>query len=177
MNNAKIVKNDEYYTLYSDISNELKHYKEELKNKDILCPCDYDFAKLTLEQQMNILNHDPKEIKDLCGFSRYFLTNPDKIEFKSVTYAHGDYETAINEFAKKHPNGVVITNPPFSLFRHFVKTLMDNKMKFLIIGGNTSLNNNYIFELWLQNLIGGGYNNPDKFFKRDDNKIAKVVGM
>ena len=42
---AKINKNDEFYTQYNDgISRELEYYKEQLKGKSILCPCDWDEA-------------------------------------------------------------------------------------------------------------------------------------
>lgn len=35
-------KNDEYYTLYDDIANEVSQYRSQLKGKRILCPCDWD---------------------------------------------------------------------------------------------------------------------------------------
>ncbi len=37
---ARQVKNDEFYTLYSDIDNEVKHYAEQLRGKIIFCCCD-----------------------------------------------------------------------------------------------------------------------------------------
>jgi len=39
---AKKAKDDEYYTMYEDISAEVPLYKEQLKGKRILCPCDWD---------------------------------------------------------------------------------------------------------------------------------------
>lgn len=40
---AKEAKNDEFYTRYEDIQNELNHYEEHFKNKVILCNCDDPF--------------------------------------------------------------------------------------------------------------------------------------
>ena len=42
MNNAKVKKDDEYFTLYDDIANEIPLYKEQLKGKRIICLCDWD---------------------------------------------------------------------------------------------------------------------------------------
>ena len=35
-------KQDEFYTLFEDISSEVSMYKEQLHGKRILCPCDWD---------------------------------------------------------------------------------------------------------------------------------------
>ena len=40
LDKAKKEKNDEFFTLYEDIENELRHYKEYLKGKKIYMPCD-----------------------------------------------------------------------------------------------------------------------------------------
>ena len=40
--NSKEKQNDEFYTIYDDIANELPNYKEYFKGKRILCPCDWD---------------------------------------------------------------------------------------------------------------------------------------
>lgn len=54
LHKAKSGKNDEFYTQFNDIQNELKHYKEHFKNKIVLCNCD-----------------DPKQ----SNFFRYFANN------------------------------------------------------------------------------------------------------
>src|SRR3989304_7160332 len=62
LHNAKSAKNDEFYTILSDIERELKHYKSHFKNKVVLCNCDdprvsnffhyfsYNFEKLGLKK-------------------------------------------------------------------------------------------------------------------------------
>src|SRR3546814_17240889 len=40
LSNAKKAKQDELYTQLSDISNEIKHYRPQLRGKTILCNCD-----------------------------------------------------------------------------------------------------------------------------------------
>ena len=40
LHRAKKAKNDEFYTMLSDIENELGHYKDHFKNKVVYCNCD-----------------------------------------------------------------------------------------------------------------------------------------
>ena len=39
---AHKIKDDEFFTLFEDVSNEVSRYKEQLKEKRIICPCDWD---------------------------------------------------------------------------------------------------------------------------------------
>ncbi|WP_406614592.1 adenine-specific methyltransferase EcoRI family protein [Mycoplasma corogypsi] len=70
---AKNAKNDEFYTQYNDVASELMNYEEQLRNKAILCPCDYDFDKLPKEQQEEFFNNGyVSGIKDNFAFSQFF---------------------------------------------------------------------------------------------------------
>lgn len=83
---------------------------------------------------------------------------------------------------------IVVTNPPFSLFREYIAQLMQYKKKFLIIGNTNAITYKEIFKLFKENQIWTGYTNfnigmffnvPDtwlKFHHIDDkgNKVARV---
>ena len=43
LHKASRAKNDEFYTQLGDIANELKHYRDQLRGKVILCNCDDPF--------------------------------------------------------------------------------------------------------------------------------------
>lgn len=83
---------------------------------------------------------------------------------------------------------VVITNPPFSLFREYVAQLVEYKKEFLIIGNTNAITYKEIFKLLKEDKLRTGYTNfnvgmffvvPDdweKFHHKDENgnKIARV---
>lgn len=52
---------------------------------------------------------------------------------------------------------IVVTNPPFSLFREYIGQLMEYKKKFLIIGSQKSIGCKEIFPLFQENKIWWGY--------------------
>ena len=69
---------------------------------------------------------------------------------------------------------VVITNPPFSLFREFVDWIMNEKKQFLIIGNKNAYTYKQIFTLIKNNRIWIGYEQP-KDFRLEDGTISKKV--
>ena len=60
---------------------------------------------------------------------------------------------------------IVVTNPPFSLFREYVATLMEHEKKFIIIGSQNAITYKEIFPLLMNNNMWLGYNNGDMAFK------------
>lgn len=93
-------------------------------------------------------------------------TNKDKrIDIEDLEWEYletdGDFR---NEEVKKLRDeaDIIITNPPFSLFREFLNWIMEANKKFLIIGHQTSLGYKEIFpyiknnEIWLGNGFNGG---------------------
>ena len=62
---------------------------------------------------------------------------------------------------------VVVTNPPFSLFREYVALLVQHKKKFLIIGNQTALHYKEVFPLIMRNEIwlGASIHNGDREFR------------
>ena len=62
---------------------------------------------------------------------------------------------------------IVVTNPPFSLFREYVAQLAEYKKKFLIIGNQNSITLKEIFPLVKDNKIWFGYSKVKEFNKPD----------
>jgi hypothetical protein len=165
LNKAKRDKQDEFYTQLTDIEKELRHYKEHLKGKTIFCNCD-----------------DPLE----SNFWKYFYLNFNELELKKLIATHYDPEKPTYKMEYNgvdcvkvdlKENGdfrspeciellkaadVIVTNPPFSLFREFVAQLMEYEKKFLIIGSLNAITYKEIFPLLKENKIWVGYNNGYK---------------
>ena len=178
---AKKAKNDEFYTQLNDIENELRHYKSHLKGKKIFLNCD-DYTK--------------------SNFYRYFELNFDLLEIESVTSTHyHDRESTyklvidrdeeglkcIHEPKKLEQNGdfrstesieilkesdIVITNPPFSLFREYIAQLMEYEKKFIVIGSMPGSNYADVFPLIKDNKIWWGVTYVHNF-KQPDETIKK----
>jgi hypothetical protein len=71
---------------------------------------------------------------------------------------------------------IVVTNPPFSLFREYVAQLVEYNKKFLIIGTNNAIHYKEIFPLIKENKLWLGYNNgPKKYLVPDTYEGKSVV--
>jgi len=187
-------KNNEYYTLYPDIAAEVSRYKDQLKGKRILCPCDWDeslngelvysdgnyvYPNNLLEQGGTIkkvdLTQPQKIIKNInivgCNFVKFLVAHAEDYGIKSI-YVSG--YNPVTEQGVKFQNidfsnyDVVITNPPFSLFREFITTMFDNKMKFLIIGPTTAITYKESFNHIKDNEMWLGYAKQLSGFKMAD---------
>lgn len=204
LHKAKGAKNDEFYTRFDDIQAELNFYKSQLKGKVIYCNCDdpaesafTDFFKLNFDylgikklictryQKSNLfLFADPVR---KSGY-RLEITAKNKDDKKPVKInlkGDGDFRSPECIELLKGAD-IVITNPPFSLFREYVAQLMKYNKKFLIIGNDTGRTYKEIFKLIKENKFWSGYNKvkefgqPDGTFKKFGNvgwytnlKVAK----
>jgi len=189
LHKASAAKNDEFYTQLSDIENELMHYKKHFKKKVIFCNCDdpkeSNFVKYF---SMNFEHFEMKKLiathyKDATLFTNdnpYKLEftgdlngnrNPDPEEFTTVMIGSGDFRSKECLTLLKSSN-LVVTNPPFSLFREYVEQLIKYKKKFLIIGNQNAVSYKEIFKLVMTNTIWLGVTKPKKFRVPENNKKA-----
>ena len=153
---AAKAKNDEFYTQYKDVEAEVKHYN--LKDMVVYCNCDNpqhsNFYKYFKD------NFHTLQIKHLyaTGYNKdgngYYGEYDGENETIKSLNGNGDFQSEESvEILKK--SDVVITNPPFSLFRSYVKQLMNHKKQFLVIGNMNAITYKEIFpyiknnELWL----------------------------
>ncbi len=180
---AKKSKSDEFYTQYSDIESELQYYKSHFKNKVVYCNCDdpnisnfanyfiTNFKELGLKklitscyckQDNDLFN--TKETKN--GFFFEYIGEEWKDNkshsIKTIPFeGDGDFRSAESiELLKQ--SDIVVTNPPFSLFREYVAQLVEYDKKFLIIGNINAITYKEIFKLikenktWLGIKLGRG---------------------
>jgi len=176
---AKQNKNDEFYTQLSDIENELKHYRIHFKNKVVFCNCDdarisnffnyfaSNFAELGIRKLITACYR--KQERDLFNteevengfFFEYRGVEGERIKPSSTDIVHfkgdGDFRSAESiELLKQ--SDIVVTNPPFSLFREYVAQLIKYDKKFLIIGNINSITYKEIFKLIKENKAWLGIN-------------------
>jgi len=186
LHKAKNAKMDEFYTILSDIERELRHYKKHFKNKAVFCNCDdprvsnffhyfsYHFEKLKLKklittcyknQDMDLFSRHDNEKAIYLEYegdkNENNVPDPEEIGIKQLK-GDGDFRSKeCIELLKK--SNIVVTNPPFSLFREYVAQLMKYKKKFLIIGTWNAITYKEIFPLIKENKLWIGINSNRNF--------------
>ena len=188
LHSAKKGKNDEFYTQLTDIEKEMKHYKEFFKGKVVYCNCD-DARESNFFKYFSI-NFEFLGLKKLIttgykedGKGVVLIYEGDKngnrmVEDSEIIVreleGNGDFRSEeCIEFLKE--SDVVVTNPPFSLFREYVAQLMEYGKKFLIIGNQNAITYKEIFpyiknnELWM----GLSMNGSNRWFQAPDDYEVK----
>ncbi|MGF1534487.1 MAG: adenine-specific methyltransferase EcoRI family protein [Bernardetiaceae bacterium] len=168
LHQAKSSKSDEFYTQLLDIENELQYYKNYFKNKVVYCNCDdprssnffkyfySNFEQLGLKkiitacysQQENHLFDTEKTEKGF--FFEYTGDNTSDLMNITPLKGNGDFRSAESIQLLKRCD-IVVTNPPFSLFRAYVSQLVRYNKKFLIIGNINAITYKEIFKLIKEN--------------------------
>ena len=210
---AKNLKDDEFYTTYESIEEELSHYYKHFKNKVVLCNCDdpfeSNFCKFFLKN-FNVLG-----LKRLICTSYYnskiarkkFITCNKKDKVKRINYGYvldvhhigegeveftdeyierwlkevnpisvlegdGDFRSEeCIEFLKEAD--IVVTNPPFSLFKELVSLIYKFKKKFLVIGNQNAITYKEIFPLIQNNEAWVGYRFGEMKFRVPNDSVPR----
>ena len=162
---AKTAKNDEFYTRFEDINDEINReehgYVKHFKDSVVYCNCDdpeesnfWKFFKIRFrffQMKKLIATHYSAD----KGAS-YKLEYDGKSVVKTELKGNGDFRSEeCVELLKE--SDIVVTNPPFSLFREFVAQLMKYEKKFIIWGNNNAITYKEIFPLIKDNKIWLGY--------------------
>ncbi|MCD4829447.1 MAG: adenine-specific methyltransferase EcoRI family protein [Candidatus Cloacimonetes bacterium] len=202
LHKASKAKRDEFYTQLSDIERELKHYKKHLKDKVVYCNCDdprvsnffhyfsYNFEKLGLKrlittcyknQDMDLFSRNDSE---QAIYLEYYgdkncnhVPDPEEIGIKHLK-GDGDFRSRETIELLKQAD-IVVTNPPFSLFREYVAQLVEHGKKFLIIGSVNAITYKEVFRLikddqvWLGPSIRSG----DREFGVPDDYPLQAAGF
>lgn len=177
---ARKAKEDEFYTQLSDIERELRHYEHHFKGKTVLCNCDdprvsnffhyfsYKFKDLGLKrlittcyknQERDLFSQNNSEraiwLEYLGDKNGNRVPDPEEI---GIRYFKGDGDFRSEECIELLEQAdVVVTNPPFSLFREYVTQLIKYDKKFLIIGPQNAIHYKEVFPLIMANRIWLGY--------------------
>lgn len=198
--------NDEFYTTYETISEEIVHYEKQLSGKRIFCNCDdpfesnfskyfiKNFNKLKLKSlictsfnaskvistEKEFLDRDGNPVTRGFGYALEVSYVPSHINEQSSDedvslyiqnecrvkklVGTGDFRSdECLSYLKK--SDVVVTNPPFSLFRDIVTLLVENNKQFLLIGNANALLYKEIFPLVKNDKAWIGYRFGDMSFK------------
>jgi hypothetical protein len=177
---AKKNKKDEFYTQLQDIERELKNYKNHFQGKTVYCNCDdprvsnffhyfsYNFEHLGLKkliatcyksQSIDLFSRNDCE---KAIYLEYFgdknknkIPDLDEIEVNNLK-GDGDFrsEECIELLREAD---IVVTNPPFSLFRAYISQLIEYQKDFLIIGHQNAVKYKEIFPLMRDNKIWLGF--------------------
>ena len=168
LHKAKTAKNDEFYTQLSDIEKEMVHYKDHFKGKTIYCNCDdaresnffkffsLNFEKLGLKKLITTgYKADGQGVALIYEGDKNGNRLPDTEEITiRPLQGNGDFRSEeCIEFLKEAD--IVVTNPPFSLFREYIAQLMEYGKKFIIIGSQNAITYKEVFpfikedKLWL----------------------------
>lgn len=186
LRDAKRAKKDEFYTILSDIEKELKHYKIHFKDTVVLCNCDDPRVSNFFKYFLN--NFDKLRLKELIAtcyqndkpdlFSQhksdrgiYFryrgeqkgkrLPDPSKVKPQELA-GDGDFRSK-ECISLLEEADIVVTNPPFSLFREYVGQLVEHDKKFLIIGTWNAITYKEIFKLIKEDRLWIGINSNRNF--------------
>ena len=128
---AKQARNDEFYTRYEDIEKEVVHYWPKLRGRIVYCPCD-DY------RWSNFVKYFKDHFQEI-GLKRLIATNYNigsgayRYDFDGVNEVveelkgNGDFRSEECTRIKDMPGVVVVTNPPFSLFREFIDWLREDE--------------------------------------------------
>jgi len=167
---ARAAKEDEFYTQLADIERELANYREHFKGKVVYCNCDdprvsgfahyfsYNFERLGLKkliatcyknQNVDLFSqHDSERaVKLEYTGDRNGSGIPDPNEFDvQMLQGDGDFRSAESIELLKEAD-IVVTNPPFSLYREYVAQLIENNKQFVILGPQNAISYKEIFPL------------------------------
>ena len=214
---AKASKNDEFYTQYPDIQNEMNAYLEYdsdmFRGKTVLLPCDdpdwsnftryfaQNFTKLGLKKLVSTSyaiekkiekygieppapntrnkNYDPeKEMKNGKIYVLDHDTNGDgvvNVDDLEWDYLQGDGDFRSEEVRKLRDEAdIIVTNPPFSLFREFLAWIIGAQKKFTVIANVNAISYKEVFPMIMNNKVWLGVNNGAKSYLRPSGKLQKM---
>lgn len=190
LHKAKEAKNDEFYTQLTDIEKELYHYKDHFRDKVVFCNCD--------DPEYSNFWHFFSVRFDLYGLKKLISTHYEPTGkpsyMLSMERVGGEITTVVKQLtgdgdfrspecvALLEEADIVVTNPPFSLFREYIAQLIEHEKKFLIIGNMNAITYKEVFPLIKENQVwfghkcfGGGMNMifPEESF--DATKVKKYT--
>ena len=202
LSQARTAKKDEFYTQLPDIEYELKYYHKHFEGKTVLCNCDdprisnffryfsLNFEKLKLKkliatcyksQQLDMFSWNDSERAIYLEYNgdknNNRIPDPDEIGVYHLK-KDGDFRSDECIEILKQTN-IVVTNPPFSLFREYVAQLIKHKKRFLVIGNQNAITYKDTFKLIKENKLwlGASIHSGDREFGIPDNYPLKAAGF
>ena len=190
LHNAKRAKNDEFYTRLEDIEKEMCHYREHFRGKVVYCNCNdpieseftrYFARKFEDWGLKKLISTGYKE----SGHGVMYVYEgdkngnlvPDRSEWKiTELQGNGDFKSEECVELLKQAD-IVVSNPPFSLFREYVAQLIEYGKEFLIIGNKNAITYKEIFPLIKENKLWLGISFPNEFILPNGEITKTVSGL
>lgn len=155
LNNAKKSKMDEFFTEYQTIEKELINYIPFFEGKTVYCNCDdYRTSAFFKFFVHNFKNYKLKKL--ICtwfdntngGICEYYNDeiHIDKLNFNG-DFRDKKFKTTLDDA------DIVVTNPPFSLFRDFIKLMIENNKCFIVLGNLNAVKYKILFPFIKNNEI------------------------
>lgn len=171
-NNLKNIVYDEFYTRLEDIATGSSAYNHFFKGKTIYCNCD-DYAKSNFVRYFRY-NFQKLGLKKListsynaAGQGIFYSYNGTTSRTKALD-GNGDFRSTECIKLLKQAD-IVVTNPPFSLFREHINLLYKHNKQFLTVGNQQSLMYPEVFRAFQHNKLfwGKGFKGNVGFFISD----------
>lgn len=154
---AKMNEKDEFYTTMEDVVKELDHYSEQFEGKVIYCCCDTtnsNFVKYFMEnfERLKLKNFILSSFGDIGKFGIYNGSKLVEGELDGDGCFLGEDVSKFWEVSD-----IIITNPPFSLFRGFIDRLVEYGKEYIILGNMNAVTYKNVFPLFMENKLWFGY--------------------
>ena len=190
LHNAKRQKNDEFYTTRATVELELNHYKEHFRGKVVYCNCDdpieSEFTRYFAHkfEDWGLKKLISTRYKESGHGVMYVYEGdkngnlvPDRSEWKiTELQGNGDFKSEECVELLKQAD-IVVSNPPFSLFREYVAQLIEYGKEFLIIGNKNAITYKEIFPLIKENKLWLGISFPNEFILPNGEITKTVSGL
>lgn len=171
-NKAKSNKKDEFYTQFSDIEKELSYYKSSFIGKTVYCNCDdvkvsnffkyfvLNFDSLGLKKVICSCYKESNLLNPQCGYYyEYTGSETKELDFTRIKNFKGDGDfRSLESIELLKQADVVVTNPPFSLFREYILQLVNYDKKFLVISNVNAITYKEVYNLIKDNKVWLGVN-------------------
>lgn len=172
LSNAKRAKNDEFYTRRVDVDGELGHHTSSFVGEVVLCNCDDDGSafKDYFVENFHALGLQGLYCSGIAG--ELFEYDGDKA---TVSRIDGDFRSS-DSTAIMQQSDIIVTNPPYSLFRPFFTQLLENEKDFLILGNKNAASFKVVFSAIKDGVVRLGYTAPD-YFQTPSGTLANLSGL
>lgn len=184
LNKACKAKKDEFYTDIADIEKEMQFYSDVFADAVVLCNCDnpkqsnfwryfhLHFTELHLKKLISVHYSVEQPVYKM----EYTGGNDADCTVGVITslIGNGDFRNA-EGIALLQEATIVVTNPPFSLFREYLAQLFEHDKQFIILGNMNAITYKEVFpliqgnKLWYEPSITSG---DRKFYVPDDYSLS-----
>lgn len=169
---AKAEKNDEFYTRLEDIELEISmhpDYVRQFKDKVVFCNCDdpewsnfhlffrQHFQQLGLKKLITTHYNQDGSPSYKLEWNGEMLGDDCVNMIKTPLKGNGDFRSEECLELLKAAD-IIVTNPPFSLFREYIGLLIEYDKKFIVIGNKNAITYKEFFPLLKNEQVWVGYN-------------------